>query len=103
VPTNQAFPYVVVSTIAGRLGTLLTFGKDATDIFLQTSIFDQNTGFSRARGIAKQIHADMEVTPLTLAGGFLNISLFLENYQELMESDGLTSLIAQRWKLMVQG
>lgn len=103
VPTGQAFPYIVVSIITAKLGTALAMGTDATDIYLQTSTFDYNAGFARSRGIAKQVHADMEAQPLTLTGGFLNFFILLDNYQEIMQKDGLTSQVVQRWHLMTTG
>jgi hypothetical protein len=103
VPTLKAFPYVVLNIVTGKLGTLLVFGTDAVDVYLQVSTFDQNFGYKRSRGIAKQVHADLEWLPLTLAGGFTNVYLAVDNYNEIMEKDGLTSHIAQRFKLMVSG
>ena len=103
VPTLQGFPYVVSSIVTGKLGTLLVMGTDATDLFLQTMTMDQNTGYSRSRGIAKQIHSDLGWKPLTLTGGFTNVYLALDNYLEVTQKDGYTTQVAQRWKLMISG
>lgn len=103
VPTNQAFPYMTVFEITGKTGTALAMGKDATDVYLQLSVFDQNFGFSRARTIAKQAYSDLQENALSLANNFVNFFILFDNYQELMEADGLTSHIAIRMKTMNQG
>ena len=103
VPTLYPFPYIVVNEVAGSLGTLLVMGTDAVDLRAQIAVYDQNTGFDRARSIVKQVHADLEWQPLTLANGFTNVYLATEMYQEVSQSDGLTEQVVERFKLMVSG
>jgi hypothetical protein len=107
VPVGQSFPYVVVSPILSQSGEDLSFGTDAVDTFVQSSVFTQtgaSGGFSQARGIAKRIYDIVHEKALDLSlSGFSQYLLLFDNEQELPQSDGITQLIATRWKLQTQG
>lgn len=106
VPTNQAFPYLVVQEITTQSGSALAIGptaQDATDVFVQISAYTQAAGFKQARGIAKQVYSLFHRQSLVLTGGFTNFFLLFENAQEVPQSDGLTQGLIQRFKLMIQG
>lgn len=104
VPTNQAFPYVVVFPITSQSGTGLVMGLDGVDSFVQVSIFTQAGGFAKARSIAKQIYKITHTKPLDLsASSFSQFFLMFDNEQEMEEPDGITQMIVHRYKLMTQG
>jgi|SRR5579862_685075 len=103
VPTNQPFPYVVISMIMARLGTAFAMDYDATDVWIQASVFTQAGGFKIARGIAKQIDRDVQQSSLALANGFTNFGTLRELYQEITEADGLTQHIAIRYRAWIIG
>lgn len=102
VPTNQAFPYVATFPIMTQSGTALTMATDATDVFLQISVYTQAGGFKSARAIAKQVYTLINRQSLTLAGGFTNFFTLFENEQELA-MEGVTQGVVHRYKLMTQG
>lgn len=107
VPVGQSFPYVVVFPILSQSGEDLSFGTDAVDSFVQISVFTQvgaSGGFSQARGIAKKIYDIVHEKALDLSSsGFNQYLLLLDNEQEVPQSDGITQLIAHRYKLQTQG
>jgi len=88
-------------------GEALSFGTDAVDSFVQTSVFTQvgaSGGFSQARGIAARIYALMNENALDLSlSGFNQYLLLFDNEQEVPQADGITQMIATRWKLQTQG
>jgi len=103
VPTNRAFPYVAISQITSQLGGDLTFGDDFTDSWMQIAIFTQAGGFAQARAIAARIYALNQEKGLDLtASGYNQYLLLFENAQEVPQSDGITQLIAHRYKLSTQ-
>lgn len=104
VPTNQAFPYVVVQPITAKSGTALAMGMDATDVYMQVSAFTMSRGFAQARAIMKQIYALTNEYSFPLTGGFSNFFTLFDNYQEL-DSGGVDSIqqITARFRLMTQG
>lgn len=107
VPVGQSFPYAVVFPILSQSGEDLSFGTDAVDTFVQTSVFTQvgaSGGFSQARGIAARIYTLMHEKALDLSSsGFNQYLLLFDNEQEIPQSDGITQMIATRWKLQTQG
>jgi hypothetical protein len=104
VPTNQAFPYVVLFPITSQSGTALAFGTDAVDTFMQVSVFTQSGGLAQARAIAKRIYDISQGKALDLSGsGFNQFFLLFDNEQESPELDGITQQIAHRYKLMTTG
>jgi len=107
VPVGQPFPYVVLFPILSQSGEALSFGTDAVDSFVQTSVFTQvgaSGGFSQARGIAARIYALMNENALDLSlSGFNQYLLLFDNEQEVPQADGITQMIATRWKLQTQG
>jgi hypothetical protein len=104
VPTNQAFPYVVVCPVTNQSGTALVMGLDGVDSFVQISIFTQHGGFAQARAIAKRIYDLTQTKPLDLsASSFSQFFLLFDNEQEMQQQDGLTQHIAHRYQLMTQG
>lgn len=107
VPINQPFPYIVLYPITSQVGTAITMEMDAVDPWIQVSIFTQTGatgGFSLARRIAKRIYVLTNRQALDLsADSFSNFFVMFENEQELPQQDGITQLIAQRYKLMTQG
>jgi hypothetical protein len=105
VPIAQPFPYVVVQMITASLGTVFAMGTDATDVWVQVSVFTQTGpgGFTQARGIAKRVDLLTQMVSVTLANGFTNVGTLREMYQEIPERDGITQHIAQRYKAWVSG
>jgi hypothetical protein len=103
VPTGAPFPYVVVQPITSQLGTAFAFGTDATDLFMQVSVYTQSGGFAQARAIAKQVYSLTHRYQFSLSGGFTNILTLFENEQEVPQPDGLTQAIIHRYKLDTQG
>lgn len=107
VPVGQPFPYIVLFPILSQSGEDLSFGTDAVDTFVQSSVFTQvgaSGGFSQARGIAKRIYDITHEKELDLSSsGFLQYLLLFDNEQEIPQADGITQLIATRWKLQTQG
>ena len=104
VPTNRAFPYVVLFPITSQSGTVLSFGTDAVDTFVQISVFTQAGGFAQARAIMKRIYDITHEKALDLsASSFNQFFLLFDNEQESPESDGITQQIAHRYQLMTQG
>ena len=107
VPVGQSFPYVVVFPILSQSGEDLSFGTDAVDSFVQISVFTQvgaSGGFSQARGIAKRVYDIVQEKALDLSSsGFNQYLLLFDNEQEIPQSDGITQLIAHRYKLQTQG
>ena len=101
--TNTAFPYVAVQPITGKVGTLLVMGTDATDIYLQVSVFTKYGGFSQARSIMKQVYSLLNQKSLTLTGGFNNPLTLLDNYQEIENGEAGVEQITVRFKLYTQG
>jgi hypothetical protein len=104
VPTNQPFPYVVVFPVTSQSGTVLSFGTDAVDTYMQISIFTQAGGFAKVRTIAARIYTLTHQQALNLSGGGFNqFFVLFDNEQEIPESDGIMQHIALRFKLMTQG
>lgn len=107
VPVGQSFPYVVVFPILSQSGEALSFGTDAVDSFVQTSVFTQvgaSGGFSQARGIAARIYILTHENALDLSSsGFNQYLLLFDNEQEIPQADGITQMIATRWRLQTQG
>lgn len=107
VPVGQPFPYIVAFPILSQSGEDLSFGTDAVDAFVQSSVFTQSGasgGFSQARGIAARIYTLMHENALDLSlNGFNQYLLLFDNEQEIPQADGITQLIATRWKLQTQG
>lgn len=107
VPVSQPFPYIVVFPILSQIGEDLSLGTDAVNTFVQTSVFTQtgaSGGFFQARGIAARIYALMHEKALDLSSsGFNQYLLLFDNEQEIPQADGITQLIATRWKLQTQG
>ncbi len=107
VPVSQSFPYVVVFPITSQSGQDLSFGTDAVDTFVQVSVFTQvgaSGGFSQARSIAKRIYDITQEKALDLSSsGFNQYLLLFDNEQEVPQGDGITQLIAHRYKLQTQG
>lgn len=105
---SPAFPYVYAHPITMALGSLLTMGTDANDIYMQVDVYTKNEGFAQARGIAARtyalIHGPLnKTTPLVLSSGAVCVLLF-DGRQELEEiSDGLIQHIADRYKIQTQG
>ena len=103
VPTNQAFPYLVIFPITGRTGTALSMGGDAVDVYMQVQCFSQAAGFKVARAIMKQVYSLTQEYSFSLTGGFTNFFTLFDNEQELPEPDGLTQMIAHRYRCMMVG
>jgi Protein of unknown function (DUF3168) len=107
VPVSTAFPYIVLFPITSQSGTSLSFGTDAVDTFMQVSIFTQvgaSGGFSQARSIAKRIYDITQMKALDLSSsGFNQYLLLFDNEQEVPQGDGITQLIAHRYRLETQG
>lgn len=99
---TPSFPYVYVHPITMTLGTLLTFGQDANDFFMQVDVYTRAQGFSQARKIAARVY---QLTHGPVSGGFTlstgaNVLSLFDNRQELEETnDGLTQHIVDRYKL----
>jgi hypothetical protein len=105
VPINQPFPYIVVQMITAGLGTVFAMGTDATDVWVQASVFTQTGpgGFTQARVIASRVDLLTQMVSVTLANGYTNVGTLRENYLEIPERDGITQHIAQRYKAWVSG
>jgi hypothetical protein len=107
VPTNQAFPYVVVFPIMSQIGEDIAFGTDAVDVFMQVSMFTQvgaSAGFAQARAIAKQVYKLTDQKALDLSSsGFNQYLLLFENEQERPPTDGITQQIIHRYRCNTQG
>ena len=101
------FPLLVVRPIFARTGSVISFGKDAIDVFVQVDTFTNEIGYAHARTIAGRAYNLLEgpvAGPLAIAGGFINCLTLLDNHQELEEVHGtLVQHIADRYKLWVQG
>jgi hypothetical protein len=105
--TLPSFPYVSVHPITSQLGSILSFGTDAMDIYIQVSVFTKEQGFEKARAIMAQIyqltHGPISER-LVLSDDFNNALAIFDNRQELEEvQDGFIQHIADRYKLWVQG
>lgn len=103
VPTNAAFPYVVTQPLTTQEGTLLSFGMDAKDVYLQITAFTKYPGFSQARALVKQICALFDQQGLTLANGFTNPFLLFEDAQEMEDGETGVRWIPVKFKLYTQG
>lgn len=107
VPTNTAFPYVVVFPIMSQQGMAFAFGTDAVDSYMQVSVFTQtgaSGGFSQARAIVKRVYDITHKQAFNLSGsGFNQFLLLFDNEQEAPQQDGITQAIHHRYRLGTQG
>jgi hypothetical protein len=103
VPVGQTFPYVEVFPITTQIGTALSMGQDANDVFMQMSVYTRYGGMKQARDIAKQIYDLTHQYKFSLSDGFGNALTLFENEQELELQDRITQQITHRYKLMVSG
>lgn len=110
-PVNYPFPYIVCSIPTEQTGTALVMGMDGVDSYLQVGVFTQtgaSGGFAQARGIATQVYNLMfsggRPVPFDLSASGLNQFFCLfQDQRPVPQPDGITQMIAQRYKLMTQG
>lgn len=102
VPTNEAFPYVVINNITTNIGTGLTFDFNAHDMLIQIDVFSQYSGFNEARAIASQIDTLTNRKSFTLAD-FTNFSTLFNSSFQKVEEDGITHRVMTEYKAMTQG
>lgn len=102
VPTNEAFPYVVINEISTVLGTAMTFDYNAHDMLVQIDVFSQYSGFNEARAIASQIDELTNRKSFTLVN-FTNFSMLFNSSFQKVEEDGITHRVMAEYKAMTQG
>lgn len=104
VPTNQAFPYVVLNDITSTVGAALTmpYGK-ANDLLVQIDVFSRYPGFQEAQKIASRIDDLTNEQSFPLSGGFVNYMTLINNTMQMVEPDGLTRRIMLRYKFYTVG
>jgi hypothetical protein len=103
VPTNQAFPVVVINSITGSVGTALTmpYGK-ANDLLVQIDIWSQRQGFKEAQAIASRIDTLTNEQSFSMVD-FTNYMTLINNTMQMVEPDGLTRRVMLRYKFYTQG
>lgn len=102
VPTNEAFPYVVINNITTNIGTGLTFDYNAHDMLIQIDVFSQYQGFNQARGIASRIDTLTNRQSFAMAD-FKNFFTLFNNSLQMVEPDGITRRVMLEYKCLTQG
>lgn len=105
--STAVFPYVYVHPITMKLGTLLTMGTDANDVYMQVDVWTDEEGFDQADVLMARLYSLTHgpiAGPFTLGGSLANVLTLFDNRQKLEKTtDQQVQQISDRYKLYNQG